>query len=386
MPAGAFAPSKLHIDYGEWTPPAIGSADNGKAWVWNSSTAKYEPAAFEPLGNAAAAAAAAVSTHVGLSNPHSQYLLSSAYTLVAPGGSTKQVQYNNAGAFGGDAGMTYDAATDRLTVAGGLIAPSMRPASDSTTSLQWQDATGTPFVYGDTTNRRLELRNYLRWGGIDASNQLAGLDFFRPGSWGMRLATDYVTGDVVMYDTTSSPIERARFNRAGGFSTSGGTAIFDSNIGIGAIANARTIVARRYAGTPRTDALTLASYRADGSSTPARLVLTTSQGTGNGIAYLKIIDTVLVFQQESSTTAAQDVGIFSFGWIVNTHAIRTSRGKFSAYSTTTEQEAMRWDGDAGGVKIGFYGVGAVARQLLPLGSSNDDIINALNNSGLTRLS
>lgn len=32
-----------------------------------------------------------------------------------PGGSDTQVQYNNAGAFAGDAGLTYDAATDRLT-------------------------------------------------------------------------------------------------------------------------------------------------------------------------------------------------------------------------------------------------------------------------------
>lgn len=33
-----------------------------------------------------------------------------------PGGSTTQVQYNSSGAFAGDAGMTYNAATDTLTV------------------------------------------------------------------------------------------------------------------------------------------------------------------------------------------------------------------------------------------------------------------------------
>ena len=124
MPAGTFAPSKLHIDYGEWTKPAIGSTDTGKAWVWNNATAKYEPAAYTP---------------------------------VAPGGSTTQVQYNNAGAFAGDAGMTYDAATDRLTVAGGLVAPSMRPASNSTTALQWQNAAGTAIVTVDTTNGRIKV-------------------------------------------------------------------------------------------------------------------------------------------------------------------------------------------------------------------------------------
>lgn len=35
----------------------------------------------------------------------------------SPGGSNTQVQYNNAGSFAGDAGLTYDATNDRLTVA-----------------------------------------------------------------------------------------------------------------------------------------------------------------------------------------------------------------------------------------------------------------------------
>lgn len=35
-----------------------------------------------------------------------------------PGGSDTQVQYNNAGAFGGDAGLTFNATTDKLTVGG----------------------------------------------------------------------------------------------------------------------------------------------------------------------------------------------------------------------------------------------------------------------------
>lgn len=38
----------------------------------------------------------------------------------APGGLNGQVQYNNAGAFGGDSGYTYDAATDVASLAGGM--------------------------------------------------------------------------------------------------------------------------------------------------------------------------------------------------------------------------------------------------------------------------
>jgi len=38
-----------------------------------------------------------------------------------PGGANTQIQFNNAGAFGGDAGLTYVAGTDTLTITGGLI-------------------------------------------------------------------------------------------------------------------------------------------------------------------------------------------------------------------------------------------------------------------------
>lgn len=40
----------------------------------------------------------------------------------APGGSNTQVQFNDSSAFGGDAGLTYAKATDKLTVAGAVIA------------------------------------------------------------------------------------------------------------------------------------------------------------------------------------------------------------------------------------------------------------------------
>ena len=257
MPVAAFSPSRIHTDYSEWTAPGI--AYNGYVWAWNNTTGKYEPTAlsFDPAGTAAAA----ISTHLAAGNPHSQYLLAggvsafgatliddadaataratlglvigtSANNIVqlngsgqlpavdgslltgisggggggTPGGSTTQVQFNSAGAFAGDAGMTYDAANDRLTVAGGLVAPSMRPASDSTTALQWQRAAGGTFLVGDTVNLRL---------GIGGSPG-AALDVIKTGA-AMRIS--YSSTRYLEFVTAADGSVAANINNQNGYLT-----------------------------------------------------------------------------------------------------------------------------------------------------------------------
>lgn len=84
---------------------------------------------FDPSG--------AVDEHVAASDPHSGYLLAS----------------------GSRAGAT----SSRQVFTNGITAPSMRPASNSTTALQWQDASGTAVATVDTTNLRIGI------GGIPQS-------------------------------------------------------------------------------------------------------------------------------------------------------------------------------------------------------------------------
>ena len=76
----------------------------------------------------------------------------SGVTLPA-GGSTTQVQYNNAGAFAGDSGLTYDATNKALTVGGGTITAST-PALNITQT--WNNAavafTGLKFNVTDTAS------------------------------------------------------------------------------------------------------------------------------------------------------------------------------------------------------------------------------------------
>ncbi len=69
----------------------------------------------------------------------------------------------------------------------------------------------------------------------------------------------------------------------------------------------------------------------------------------------------ILAQLKSSTTNDQDAGRLTWEWVTATHASRAARGKLSAYYTSTEQEAIRWDADSGGVKLGFFGATAVAK-------------------------
>lgn len=64
---------------------------------------------------------------------------------------------------------------------------------------------------------------------------------------------------------------------------------------------------------------------------------------------------------QSSTTEDRDAGRLTWEWVTATDASRASRGKLTAFYTSTEQEAIRWDGDTGGLKLAFYGGTPVAK-------------------------
>lgn len=71
MASVTFVPSRIAA--GDFVDvPVPGSGDNGKAVTYNHGTGLFVYTGFESSG--------AVSTHVGLANPHSQYLLASNYT------------------------------------------------------------------------------------------------------------------------------------------------------------------------------------------------------------------------------------------------------------------------------------------------------------------
>lgn len=71
-----------------------------------------------------------------------------------PAGLTTEVQFNDSGSFGGDSGFTYDKTTDTLTVAGKVIAPSLRGYNALVGIASSTTITFTVTVASKTTNHR----------------------------------------------------------------------------------------------------------------------------------------------------------------------------------------------------------------------------------------
>lgn len=128
MPPVIYVPSRIgEGHFTDFQSPSSGATDNGKIWAWNSATSKFEPIAIPST---------------------------------SPGGSTGYVQYHNGSGFGGHSGFTYNGA-GIVTVATALVVGAMRPASDSTTALQLQNAAGTAVITVDTANKAFGVESTL---------------------------------------------------------------------------------------------------------------------------------------------------------------------------------------------------------------------------------
>lgn len=335
---------------------------------------------------------------------------SSAYYLPAasfvPPGSTTQVLFNDGGVFGGDAGLTYAKTTDRLTVAGGLIAPSMRPASDSTTALQLQNAAGTAVVTMDTTNQRF---------GVGTSSPVAAFHIVssgngpfilqKTGSTGFSISSFYPSLNINMYNDNTQwraigngyvgawgqdPTTGLMFFGNSTASATAGAALGSNPIvtylvitsigyvgissgtptallDIAASTTTRASLRIREAGTRPTTpnagdawndgAIGLYQISATTNAIVNSLKLerassgTPAAGFGLGIAA----------RLHSTTTQDQDAGRLTWQWNDATHASRAAKGRLTAYNVTTERECIAWAGGSSAAQVGFLGATPTAR-------------------------
>lgn len=262
----------------------------------------------------------------------------------APGGATTQVQFNDGGAFGGDAGLIYNKTDDKLgigktpTATAGFSLDLLSGLHMDGTLIQ-TSAASYSFRMSDAANRQ------ATW---SFANLLGTNDFLfqmtTPGSgWGI---IESVQVGLAMMTFGSIPIVVAP-NRA------------ETVRWVAAGSSTNTIVSSQ-------------TFKHNIAGTPA---------AGYGVA--------LAAQLKSSTTNSQDAGRITWQWDDATHASRASKGQLSAYYTSIERPAITWGANSSVALLSFYDVTApIARQVLATGAGRtvDDVITFLQNLGLAKQS
>jgi len=114
----------------------------------------YEASALVLTGNLTASGHVSASTYYGDGSNLSGISAS-------PGGSNTQVQFNNGGAFGGDAGLTYNSTTNLLTV-GSIDAGDIRCDGDFEGEVTFQDQV----TFNNTISAPSEIDGDIQFNGI----------------------------------------------------------------------------------------------------------------------------------------------------------------------------------------------------------------------------
>lgn len=315
-----------------------------------------------------------------------------------PPGSDTQLIFNDGGAYGADAGLTYAKATDRLTVAGGLVAPSMRPASDSTTALQWQNAAGTAVVTVDTTNSRASVAGRLTPAALFLTGTWDGTTYSVANSTGITFDNQpntfwsgiNWTGTNIIHNARTSHIFRVT-----------GTQILQLTATQFVVASTISMRARDFQSEGTWDGTTYPpqnsfSLDPEPSSTFWAGIAKLSadnyyQAATSGKHYFRTVDTsiTLAARLKSSTTENQDAGRIIFKWGDATHATRSSIGQVSAFYIATEHFPITWGASSAGPLLSFGAVTTpIATPVLATGASAtpDDIIAVLQSYGLVKQS
>jgi len=259
-------------------------------------------------------------------------------------------------------GATTGATSQAQTFTNGIIGPSWKPASDSTTALQIQRSGGTPLLSFDTQNGYIDIRknDWLLFG-----RETAGFGYFVASDSSFTFGGSGIP--LVLTSGYNSTIE---LNNGYAGHDSGKVYLPWGNLAIGTDAPASKIHALLTSAATNavTNVLTI-GHNSTG---------TAANGFGAGQA----------FTLATSTTADQSAARIQALWNDAMHATRKADLVLTAYDSGGEREGLRIRGDGSGPAIGFYGVSPIERATLATGAgaSVDDVITALQNLGLVKQS
>lgn len=180
----------------------------------------------------------------------------------SPGGSNTQVQYNASGSFGGDAGFTYDAATDKATLTGGILLSNLtsgRVTFATTSGLLTDDAdftfdgsklsvavnaTGFSYVAGTTfgmqsfaVNNNFLSDNIVYNSGFKyVANGLGVINYYASGNWAIQTAPTGTAAATAAMTTRGAVTNTGSFGFGGSLTSATvltGATLFGNSTSIG---------------------------------------------------------------------------------------------------------------------------------------------------------
>jgi hypothetical protein len=138
-------------------PGELNTTDDGKVLFWDGNRKRFAVGALRSTGGQIVGHFGGLNIQNASDGPGTLTVASHGMALIwnnttghfetgavggTPGGSTAQVQYNNAGSFAGDAGLTYDDANNALTVTGRVVTPLIVGGTGTTDDLILRTTSG----------------------------------------------------------------------------------------------------------------------------------------------------------------------------------------------------------------------------------------------------
>jgi hypothetical protein len=289
---------------------------------------------------------------------------------------------SSGGQLAGSNNLTFDSNNDTLTVTGSADAPRLvlKGHSSQNSNLQeWQASNGAvrAHIAGDGTPHFPD--------DAAAYTQRVGLNSSASGVWSAAFGRNATANASSERAAAFGSLASADFDHA----TALGAQATAGAIGAVAIGSTSSAVGANSFALGRACSVTHVGTACVGFAVSSAADYELRFGTGSAAS--GVVAPLLNLVGASSTTG--NVPLFSLvtSWTDSTHASRASRVTFGAYYTDTFQEGMRIEGNngaTGGVKISFYGVASIDRQLLATGTGAtvDDVITTLQNLGLLRQS
>lgn len=300
----------------------------------------------------------------------------------AADGTTRRITWANAlGGYLLATGATTGATSQAQTFTNGIVGPTWKPASDSTTAIKVQNAAASADIITINTTSKMIGINTAPQATLHLTtesppimiyetfnNTLTGVPILMRAARGTKASPSAVGNNDILGGFSMRGYGATGF--AGGArayiyaaaaeawtdSAQGTYILFATTTKLSTSGTERMrIIDTGYVGFGTTTPSSILHALESNAATNAVFNMITLSGRSSGTAAAGF-GVGIAAQLESSTTNDQDAGRLTWAWATATHASRAAIGKLTAYYTSTEREVITWTATSSGATVLFTSV------------------------------